>query len=66
MDFVPYLLLALIILGFLAVMVRFYRIKKRGGKILEDSCHLSGKAMIKLYRLQKEREAKEAARKAQQ
>ncbi|MBP5091499.1 MAG: hypothetical protein J6328_02955 [Bacilli bacterium] len=61
MEFIPYLFLAAIIGGFIAVIIYWVRLKRRGGKILEDGCQISGKALVKLYHLQKEREQREKA-----
>ena len=59
MQVIPYILLGLTLAGFVAVIIHWINIKRKGGKILEDSCKVSGKSLVKLYHLQKEREEKE-------
>ena len=60
---IPYILFALTLLGLLAVLAYWAKLKRKGKSILEDACHTSPKTLVKVYRLQKQYEAKALAKK---
>jgi len=62
MAWYVYLIIVLAVLGFLAVLAYWIYLKRHGRRILEEDCHLSGKDLVRLYKIQKKAEAKEKAK----
>lgn len=58
MEWIGYLIFALIMLGFMAVIIHFIREKMKGHSILADEPHLSSKSLVKLYKIRKKSEEK--------
>lgn len=64
MEWIAYLIFALIMIGFIGVIIYFISEKKKGHSILNDEPHLSGKDLIRLYKIQKKAEEKRKAKEA--
>ena len=64
MAWYVYLLLSIFFLGFIGVMIYWISLKRHGRKILDDECHMSGKDLVRLYRIRKKAEMKAKARTA--
>ena len=62
MAWYVYLIIVLAVLGFLAVLAYWIHLKRHGRRILEEDCRLSGKDLVRLYKIQKKAKAIEKAK----
>ena len=59
---IPYLIFALVLLGFVGVILYWINEKRKGHSILSDEPHMTSKQLVRDYRLRKEAEAKRLAK----
>lgn len=64
MEWVGYLVFALIMCAFIGILIYFALEKKKGHSILADEPHLSSKDLVRLYKIRKRTEEKRKAKEA--
>lgn len=62
MEWIAYLVFALVLLALLFVFAYWISEKRKGHRILDDEPHLSGKDLVRLYKIQKRAEKKRKAK----